>query len=303
MIKVESLIKNYGSFCALNNLSFNIDSGEIIGLLGPNGAGKTTLMRIITGFLQASYGDVEVGGYNIFNNPKEVKEMLGYLPENSPLYPEMTVKEYLVFMAKIRGVNKKNINDRLGYVLTATKIEDKLNSIISTLSKGYKQRVGLAQSLIHDPKVLILDEPTVGLDPAQIIEIRDLINKLKENRTIILSSHILSEVSQVCQRIIILSDGKIVANGTESELLSSISKEHIVNIKVSDNDKAINIIKGIDGVINVNVNKHNGIEVECQKDSDIRANLAKEIVNNNIDLLELKRTKTTLEELFINLIQ
>lgn len=301
MIKVENLKKSYGQFQALNDVSFEINKGEIVGLLGHNGAGKTTLMRIITGYIPASDGKAYVDGMDVFEEPKEVKKKIGYLPESCPLYTEMTVTDFLISMAQLKGVKKKNVKQRLEYVLEAVQIKDKRHSIINTLSKGYKQRVGLAQSLIHDPNVLILDEPTVGLDPAQIIEIRELIRKQKNERTVILSTHILPEVSQTCEKIIIISKGQIAEQGTEQEIINRMSNNQRIQIQVgNDAEKAREIIGSTSGVLDVKGNT-SFIDFELEKGKDLRSQIAKSLIEQGIELNELRSEQMTLEDIFIRL--
>ena len=217
MIEVQHLSKKYGPFTAVDDVSFRAESGEILGFLGPNGAGKTTTMRIITGYMPATEGKATVAGFDVFDQPLEAKRRTGYLPETPPLYPDMTVREYLRFVAKIKGV-RANLNDRVDAVMKKTWIADMANRHCGKLSKGYKQRVGLAQALIHEPEVLVLDEPTAGLDPKQIIETRQLIRELEGNHTIVLSTHILPEVAQTCQKVVIISKGKVVATDTPDAL-------------------------------------------------------------------------------------
>jgi len=303
MIQVDNLIKEYGSFRAIDDISFQINKGEIVGLLGPNGAGKTSIMRIITGYLSATYGSVKIDGMDIDQHSKEIKKRIGYLPENAPIYPEMTVTDFLKSMAELKGMRGKELSKGLDNVIESVKIGDKRKSIIGTLSKGYKQRVCLAQALIHNPEILILDEPTVGLDPNQIIEIRDLIRGLREDRTIILSTHILPEVSQTCERIIIISRGKVVAQNSESELIKQFADEHKLYISVTgDVNKAMELIKEVDETLATDhIDDH--IEVAFDDRKDLRADIAKKLINNGIDLLELRKEKVTLEEIFIRLTQ
>ncbi len=304
MIQIEGLIKDYGNFRALTDISVDIKKGEVIGLLGPNGAGKTTLMRILTGYIPASLGSVKIAGKDILDEPKDVKKLIGYLPENCPLYPDMTVRDFLLSMAETKGIKGSKLKERLEYVLDAVNLKDREKSFISTLSKGYRQRVGLAQSLIHDPQILILDEPTVGLDPNQIIEIRDLIMSLKGDRTIILSSHILPEVSQLCERIIVIADGSIVAQGSESELVSQVSGSHKVHVLVQERvQEAMDLIKTIDGVQDVLIDHNNLIEAKIQRDKDLRSQIAQVLIKSNFKLLELRGGEMTLEEIFIRLTQ
>jgi len=218
MIEVEGLIKRYGDFTAIEDVSFRVKKGEIVGFLGPNGAGKTTTMRVITGFLPATEGKVHVAGFGVFEEPMEVKKRIGYLPEQPPVYNDMTVQEYLRFVAKIKGVPRSERSSAMDRVVQRCGLKDVLKTVIGKLSKGYKQRVGLAQAMIHDPEVLILDEPTIGLDPKQIIEIRKLIKSLSGDHTIILSTHILQEVSMICERVIIVHEGRVVADDTLEDI-------------------------------------------------------------------------------------
>ena len=230
MIEVSHLTKQYGSFTAVSDLSFRIDKGHIYGFLGPNGAGKSTTMNIITGCLAATSGEVKIGGYDIFEQPKEAKRLIGYLPELPPLYTDQTVEEYLTFVAKAKGIGKKDVADEILRAAKETHIEHVLDKLIKHLSKGYRQRVGIAQALIGNPEVIILDEPTVGLDPVQIIEIRDLIKKLGENHTVILSSHILSEVQEVCDEVLIIHKGKLVAFDKPENLSKRLSSGENIEI-------------------------------------------------------------------------
>ena len=225
MIEVQNLTKYYADFCAVNDLSFNVPEGSILGFLGPNGAGKTTTMRILTGFMPASGGKAILGGYDVFTDPMEVKKRIGYMPELPPLYPDMRVDSYLNFVAKIKGVDRARRKERVENSINRCFLEEKRKSLIRSLSKGYRQRVGLAQALVHDPSILILDEPTIGLDPRQIIEIRNLIKNLGRNRTVILSTHILPEVTMTCDRVLIIHRGKKVAEDTLENLTKSMNIE------------------------------------------------------------------------------
>jgi ABC-2 type transport system ATP-binding protein len=227
MIEVEGLTKKYGEITAVENVSFRVNKGEIVGFLGPNGAGKTTTMRIITGFLPATKGNVSVSGYDVFKDGMKAKKKIGYLPEHPPLYTDMRVEDYLRFVAKIKGVPKNQRNNAISRVIDKCGLSDVGNHIIHKLSKGYKQRVGLAQAMVHDPEVLILDEPTIGLDPKQIIEIRQLIKSLAGDHTIILSTHILPEVSMICQRVLIIDQGRIVADDSLEKLTAAMSLENV----------------------------------------------------------------------------
>ena len=237
MIKIKNLTKKYGSIYAVRDLTFEVNKGEIIGFLGPNGAGKSTTMNILTGYIPSTSGEVTVGGYNIMDDPMEVKKRVGYLPEIPPLYLEMRVIEYLNFVADLKRVKKKDRKDQINSIMQRLKIDDVKNRKIQNLSKGYKQRVGLAQALIGNPEVLILDEPTVGLDPRQIIEIRELIKSLGDDHTIILSSHILSEVSAVCSRVIIINKGEILAVDTPSNLANRLDNKKRLQVKVESAKK------------------------------------------------------------------
>jgi ABC-2 type transport system ATP-binding protein len=235
MIEVESLTKRYGDFTAIKNVSFRVNKGEIVGFLGPNGAGKTTTMRIITGFLPATEGNVSVSGHDVFKDGMKAKKKIGYLPEHPPLYTDMGVEEYLRFVAKIKGVQRSQRANAIGRVIEKCGLRDVRNVIINKLSKGYKQRVGLAQAMVHDPEVLILDEPTIGLDPKQIIEIRQLIRSLAGDHTIILSTHILPEVTMVCQRVLIIDQGRIVADDSLEKLTTAMSLENVF-VKLTTED-------------------------------------------------------------------
>lgn len=227
MIEVSRLTKYYGDFCAIQNVSFTAERGEILGLLGPNGAGKTTTMRIITGFMPATEGAVTVEGYDVFKESHEVRRRIGYLPENPPLYNDMTVSSYLKFVGRIKGVSGKNISGSLDGVLEKCSLTEVADRLVGRLSKGYRQRVGLAQALIHNPAVLILDEPTIGLDPRQIIEIRSLIRELSGDRTVILSTHILPEVSQICNKVVIINEGRVVVEKNLQDLTQGVTLEEV----------------------------------------------------------------------------
>ena len=239
MIDVKNLSKNYGSFEAVKDVSFFIDKGEVVGFLGPNAAGKTTTMRILTCYMPATQGSVSVAGFDVFDNPMSVKKRVGYLPEHPPLYPEMTVESYLSFVGKIKGLSGKILKMKLDKVLERTSTAEVRSNLIANLSKGFKQRVGLAQALIHDPEVLVLDEPTVGLDPKQIIEVRELIKELGEDHTIILSTHILPEVSATCGRVIIINKGKIVAEDTPENLTSGLQGQERIESEVDGPSKKV----------------------------------------------------------------
>lgn len=305
MIQVENVTKRYGDRKALKDISFSVDEGEIVGLLGPNGAGKSTTMNIITGYISATEGNVKIADIDILENPSEAKKNIGYLPEIPPLYTDMTVEEYLSFVSDIKKVNPSEKDKNIKYVMDLVKIEDVKGRLIKNLSKGYKQRVGLAQAIIGDPKLLILDEPTVGLDPKQIIEIRNLIKDLGKKHTIILSSHILSEVSAVCDRVLIMNKGEIVASGTPKELSKrlSYSNKFILRVKGSKNE-ILNAIKTIDGLQSVKSigsfeNETIDVDVEAKKDVDIRESLFRCLSKNNLPILMMKSSDLSLEEVFL----
>jgi len=307
VIEVDHLTKRFGSVKAIENVTFQVEKGEILGFLGPNGAGKTTTMRILTCFLPATEGTARVAGFDVFDAPMEVKRRIGYLPENPPVYNELTVDSYLDFVAKIKGVDPKERKKRIEEVKNRVSIKEYSGTLIKNLSKGYKQRVGLAQALIHDPQVLILDEPTVGLDPNQIIEVRQLIKGLSGNHTIILSTHILPEVSMTCQRVVIISKGKIAAVDTPENLTRQLQGAERVYLEVKGPEAMVKTrIKEIEGVLRVDSNKLDGDEafsfsVETELKKDIRSRIAKKVVENGYDLLELRTLSMSLEEVFLQL--
>jgi len=307
VIEVEQLTKRYGSVKAIDNVSFRVEKGEILGFLGPNGAGKTTTMRILTCFLPATEGTARVAGFDVFNQPMEVKRRIGYLPENPPLYNEMTVDSYLDFVARIKGVESTDRKKRIDEVKDKVSIQEYSRTLIKNLSKGYKQRVGLAQALVHDPEVLILDEPTVGLDPNQIIEVRQLIKSLSGNHTIILSTHILPEVSMTCQRVVIIAEGKIAAVDTPENLTRQLQGSDRIYVEATGPEESITgKIKEIDGVLRVESHKLDGSDaysysVETELKKDVRGRLARQIVESGFDLLELRTISMSLEEVFLQL--
>lgn len=309
MIEIQGLTKKYGNHVAVDELSFSVEKGEILGFLGPNGAGKTTTMNILTGYMPATKGDVKVCGFDVSEDPLEVKKRIGYLPENPPLYPEMTVEEYLAFVCDIKKVKKDEKKEQTNYVIETVKLEDVRKRLIKNLSKGYKQRVGLAQALIGKPDVLILDEPTVGLDPKQIIEIRELIKKLGEEHTIILSSHILTEVNAVCSRVVIINKGKIVAEDTPENLSRNMTNSTKINVRVEGNSEAvINAIKGLTAVKEVNILENNdeGAKdskylIESDEDTDVRKDLFYVLAEAKLPILEMIVEKVSLEDVFLQL--
>ncbi len=300
MIRVEGLTKDYGSRRAVDNISFHAEKGEILGFLGPNGAGKTTTMRILTGFMPPSSGKAEVAGFDVVEQSLEVRRRVGYVPETVPLYPDMTVADYLKFMADLRHV--PNADDRVDEVMVTVNIEDRARGYIGNLSKGLKQRVGLAQALIHKPEVLILDEPTIGLDPAQIIEVRNLIRELGKERSVMLSTHILSEAQQVCDRVLIINKGKIVAEDTPERLQARLAGVQKILVKVSgDPDGLDGVVSGVPGVVRVSPSVDGGFELEMLPGQDIRPQIARSIISANYDLIELRQVSLSLEDIFIEL--
>ena len=306
MITVENLTKRFARKTAIESVSFQVEKGEILGFLGPNGAGKTTTMRIITGFMPASDGTVRVDGFDVFENPIDVRRRIGYLPENPPLYVEMTVAGYLRFVAKIKGVPKEKIDDEIKRVMERASITDVQERIIAKLSKGYKQRVGVAQALIGDPPVLILDEPTIGLDPKQIHEVRELIKDLAGNHTVVLSTHILPEVEQTCNRVVIIDRGKIVAVDTPQNLRFQLQGAERVFMEIQGPAPAITSkLKAMPGVIDVHtVGSNDGrhrFQIEGELKKDIRSDLARAVVQNGWGLYELQSITMSLEDIFLKL--
>ena len=303
MIKVENLTKKYGELAALDGVSFEMQEGEVIGVLGPNGAGKTTLLRILVMFLEPTSGKVEIDNLDL-GNPlyqQDIKSKIGYLPENAPLYEDMTVWEYLSFTGKMQGIKKNNLSEKILNVLEKCGLKDKQNTEISILSKGYRQRVGIAQALIHDPKIVILDEPTTGLDPNQRIEIKDLIKEIGKSKTVILSSHVLSEVQATCSRILIINKGKIVADDTPERLENKNRSQSMINVEVDElRDNIIPRLKLIEGIREVEISG-NRIKVTTTLEFDLRKDIAKIIVEENSGLLELTRQQANLEDVFIEL--
>ncbi|MBI5421638.1 ATP-binding cassette domain-containing protein [Candidatus Peregrinibacteria bacterium] len=304
VIHVRGLRKKYGEHEALKGLSFDIEKGEVVGFLGPNGAGKTTTMKILTCTMSATSGEAHVAGHDCLRESMAVRRTIGYLPENNPLYTEMTVAEYLLYMAELHGVAQEHTLERLGVVAGECGIKDRLNDSIGTLSKGYRQRVGIAAALIHDPEILILDEPTVGLDPNQIIEIRNLIKKMGQEKTVVLCSHILAEVELTCNRIMIVNEGQIVASGTPGELRNLV--EGHANLKLvirGDKRKAMTVLKEVPGVKDVKAlpAKEKGahlFEVSTAKKKDLREAITQAIFTHELILLEIHKETVSLEAIF-----
>lgn len=306
MIEVKNITKKYGSFTAVDNISFKVKDGEIIGLLGPNGAGKSTTMNTITGFIEQTDGEVIVNGYDTVKKAKRARSQIGYMPEGVPLYTDLTVKEFITFMAELRKLKRNDKKEKVQKIMEQTGLKEMQNKLIKNLSRGQKQRVSLAGALIGDPEVLILDEPTVGLDPKQITEIRSLIKELGKNHTVILSSHILSEVSQICDKVIIINKGKIVAEDTPENLEKRVAENNIVYVTVEDPENKIEKLK-IDGIKEIKlVAKHKDktikYEVIGQKDEDIRKKIFSEFAKEGITIFEMKKPEVTLEDAFMKII-
>jgi ABC-2 type transport system ATP-binding protein len=300
MIRVEGLTKDYGPRRAINELTFDAKQGEILGFLGPNGAGKTTTMRILTGYMPPTSGKANVAGYDVVDQSLEVRKRVGYMPETIPLYPDMTVIEYLKFMAELRRV--KNAEDRAIELLEKLHMEDRAESYISNLSKGMRQRVGLAQALVHNPEVLILDEPTIGLDPAQIIEVRNLIRELGKERTILLSTHILSEAQQLCDRVLIINKGRIVTEDTPQRLQSRLIGAQRVALQVGgDTDGIEKVLNQVPGVVSLTSKEDGKLEFETAPGNDPRSQVARAVVNAGYDLLEMRPIGLSLEDIFLQL--
>jgi ABC-2 type transport system ATP-binding protein len=306
VIEVQHLTKRYGRVTAVDDVSFRVERGEILGFLGPNGAGKTTTMRILTGYMPATDGTATVAGFDVFEQPLEAKRRTGYLPETPPLYPEMTVREYLDFVARIKGVPSGERASRVGAAIEQAQLTDMSNRHCGKLSKGYRQRVGLAQAILHNPEVLILDEPTAGLDPKQIIETRELIKRLAGNHTIILSTHILPEVSQTCQRVVIINRGRVVAVDSPENLTARLRGSETIFLQVDGPEAALtSALEQTTGVSGVRVaQRHNGtidLEVESERGDDVRRQLANTVVSNGWGLLELRAERMSLEDIFLSL--
>ncbi|HBR16308.1 MAG: MFS transporter [Deltaproteobacteria bacterium RIFCSPLOWO2_12_FULL_43_16] len=309
MIEVENLTKYYGDYHALKGVTFSVKKGDILGFLGPNGAGKTTTMRILTCFFPPTSGKASVAGFDVFEEPLEVRKRIGYLPENVPLYKDMTVEDYLIFAAGIKGVEGKKIKGAVAKVMDECVLTDVSYKFIAELSKGYRQRVGLAQALVNEPEVLILDEPTIGLDPKQIIEIRKLIKNLAGRRTVILSTHILPEVSMTCQKVVIINDGRVVAVDTPQNLTSRVqgASRFIIRIEGPSHEviKTLEAIQGVSKVIRRDSHAANGIgeyTIESLKERDIRRDIAPVIVNKGWALIELRPQEMSLEDIFVKLV-
>jgi ABC-2 type transport system ATP-binding protein len=306
MIEVADLRKSYGRFDAVSGVSFSVGKGEILGFLGPNGAGKTTTMRILTGFMAATSGRATVAGYDVFKSPLQAKRSVGYLPEVPPVYPDLDVTSYLDFCARIKGVPSADRKAKIDRAIEKARLGDVRHKLIGRLSKGFRQRVGIAQAILADPPVLILDEPTAGLDPQQIIETRDLIKSLGGDHTIILSTHILPEVSMTCNRVVIISKGKVVAEDTPENLTARLSGKGAVRLEVrAETRDAFDALREVEGIVTVNPRGTSSgntvLELQAEDGVDIRAAAARAIVNANIDLLSLSQVSLSLEDVFLEL--
>lgn len=302
MIEVEHLTKKFGDLKAVQDLSFKVEKGKIWGLLGPNAAGKTTTMRILTGYLPATDGKVTVADYDVFEQPNEVKKITGYLPENVPLYPEMTVSSYLNFVSEIKQIPTSKRKEAVNRTIEISGLESVRKRLIKNISRGFKQRVGLAQALIHEPQILILDEPTTGLDPAQIIEIRQLIKSLKGERTIILSTHILAEVTQTCDGVVIINEGKLMASDSLEKLTASYEEREGIFIRLREGGKEkVSLFESISGVEKVSF-EDDEFKIEWTKGKDIRDEITKIIVDKELGLIEMRPLAMNIEDLYLKVI-
>ena len=311
MIEVEHLSKIYGSTAAIQDVDFSVASGEILGFLGPNGAGKTTTMRILAGYIPATTGTARVAGFDVHEKSLEVRQRIGYLPENPPLYVDMTVEGFLTFVASIKGVAAGDRCSRVGSAIERCQLTDKRKVLIRKLSKGYKQRVGIAQAIVHDPPVIILDEPTVGLDPKQIIEVRNLIKGLAQQHTIILSTHILPEVSMTCDRVTIINRGKIIATNTPDNLLSELTGNMGYLLEIGGNiERVKSLLQPISGFSQIDIQiiesplnpTRYSVKIKTASIQELGKDIAQILIHNGLELYEMRRTRPTLEDVFLNLI-
>lgn len=309
MIEVKNVTKKYGNFTAVDNISFKINDGEIIGLLGPNGAGKSTTMNMLTGFIEQTEGEIIIDGYNMLKRPKKAKKEIGYMPEGVPLYSDLTVKEFVTYMAELKKVDRKVRKEKVQKVIEETGLKDVQKKLIRNLSRGYKQRTSMAGALVGEPKILILDEPTVGLDPKQITEIRELIKNLGKTHTVILSSHILSEVSQICNKVIIINKGKIVAIDTPERLENQVSTNNSIYLTIEDPENKIDGMKEkIQGIKEIKLicTNEDGTKhycIESDENTDLRKTIFAEFAKENITIYEMKKQNVTLEDAFMKLIE
>ncbi len=309
MIQVENLTKYYGLTVGARNLNFTVDNGEVLGFLGPNGAGKTTTMKMLTCYLPPTSGTAKVNGFDIIERPMEVRKRIGYLPEKNPLYQEMAVDGYLEFVGELKGVPRGSLRSEVDRVVERCGLGTVSRRTIGKLSKGFQQRVGIAQAILNDPEILILDEPTLGLDPKQIIDIRQLIKNLGGDKTVILSSHILPEVSQVCNRVIIINHGELVAVDTPGNLRSRLKKSAVIRLKLRDSEesnRAAETLGAVEGVVMVRVDSSAGgvmnLTVECPPERDLREEIARTLVERRIPLLEIYTEELSLEDIFLQLV-
>ena len=308
MIEVKNVTKKYGNLVAVDNISFEVKDGEIIGLLGQNGAGKSTTMNMITGFIEPTQGDIIVNGYDISKKSKKAKKQIGYMPENVPLYNELTVKEFVSYMAELKLINRKDRKKAVQKAIEDTALIEVQDRLIRNLSRGYKQRVSMAGAIVGEPEVLILDEPTVGLDPKQVVEIRNLIKKLKEKHTVIISSHILSEISQICDRVVIINKGKLIAIDTPNNLEEKTKEQNVILVTVEDKENKMETIKQkIEKIKEVSMIKDNEdgtkqYKIVSEAKVDLRKKLFEVLPKEEITIFELKKSETTLEDAFIKLI-
>ena len=308
MIEVKNVTKKYGNFTAVDNITFNVKDGEVVGLLGQNGAGKSTTMNMITGFIEPTEGTIIINGYDIMKKSLKAKKQIGYMPENVPLYPELTVKEFVSYMAELKLVGRKERKQEVENAIKETGLEEVKNKLIRNLSRGYKQRVSMAGALVGNPEVLILDEPTVGLDPKQIIEIRNLIKNLGKKHTVILSSHILSEISQICERVVILNKGKIVAIDTPENLEEKTKEQNVLFVTVEDKEEKMSSLKEkITDIEKLEMIKDNEdgtkqYKIVSKSEKDIRKALFDTLPKEGITIFELKKAETSLEDAFIKLV-
>ena len=307
MINISKMSKYYGEYPAVIDVSFNISKGESIGLLGPNGAGKSTTMKVMTGYTPPTSGNVNIGGHDIIKNSIDARRLIGYLPESVPLYTDMTVRDYLKYMGSLRGMNK-NISKRVDEVISLTSLNQYKDVLISKLSKGYRQRTGIAQAILHKPKILILDEPTIGIDPVQVVETRKLIQNLGEDHTLILSSHILPEVTSICKRVLVIHEGKIVADDTPENLSNRLQTSNLCEIKVKNgkSNGIIKLLRNEDYIVDIRTKDENNDEfenyyIETSSVKSPESLISKILINNNIELFGLSSLPLTLEEIFLQL--
>ena len=308
MIEIKNVTKKYGNLVAVDNVSFDVKDGEIIGLLGQNGAGKSTTMNMITGFIEPTDGSIIVNGYDISKKAKKAKKQIGYMPENIPLYTELSVKEFVSYMAELKLINRKERKEAIKKAIEVTGLQEVQNRLIRNLSRGYKQRVSMAGAMVGEPEILILDEPTVGLDPKQVVEIRNLIKGLKQKHTVIISSHILSEISQICDRVVIINKGKLIAIDTPNNLEEKTKEQNVILLTVEDKDNKMEKIKEkIDKIKEISLVKDNEdgtkqYKIVSDSEVDLRKKLFEVLPKEEITIFELKKSETTLEDAFIKLV-